>query len=76
MLILARYVNEAIMIGDEIQIRLVTIDNDRALIGISAPKNIEVHRQEIYDRNKNLIRNIFRSSNFPQRISLNGKSVP
>jgi len=76
MLILARYVNEAIMIGDEIQIRLVTIDNDRALIGISAPKNIEVHRQEIYDRNKNLIRKIFRSSNFPQRISLNGKSVP
>ena len=76
MLILARYVNEAIMIGDEIQIRLVTIDNDRALIGISAPKNIEVHRQEIYDRNKNLIRNIFRSSKFPQRISLNGKSVP
>lgn len=75
MLILARYVNETIMIGDDIQIRLVTIESDRALIGIRAPKSIEIHRQEIYDRNKTLIRKLFGSNSFARGLTLNEKPL-
>jgi carbon storage regulator CsrA len=43
------------MIGDDIQVELVMIDECRALIGIRAPKEVSIHRQEIYDKNKNLL---------------------
>lgn len=43
------------MIGDDIQIELVMIDESRALIGIRAPKDVAIHRQEIYDKNKALL---------------------
>lgn len=76
MLILARYVNETIMVGDDIQIRLVTIESDRAWIGIHAPKNIEIHRQEIYDRNKNLIRKVYGLPANIQPLLLKGKCAP
>lgn len=56
MLLLERYVNESIMIGKDIQIRLVSIENGIAIVGIDAPKNIEIQRKEIHDRNKKLIR--------------------
>lgn len=56
MLLLERYVNESIMVGDDILIRLVTIENGIAIVGIDAPKNIEIQRKEIYDRNKGLIK--------------------
>ena len=52
MLLLSRKRNETIMIGDDIQIQLVSMGKDNVLIGIRAPKDIPVHRQEIYDINR------------------------
>ena len=52
MLILSRRLNETIMIGDDVQIKLVMIGHKRALIGISAPKHVQVYRQEIFDQRK------------------------
>ncbi|MBI2265189.1 MAG: carbon storage regulator CsrA [Armatimonadetes bacterium] len=49
MLILARKLNEAIVIGDKIKITIVEISGDQVRLGISAPKEIPVHRQEIFD---------------------------
>lgn len=49
MLVLARKVNERIMLGDDIIITLVAIRGDKARIGIEAPDNVEVHREEIYE---------------------------
>ena len=50
MLILTRHINEAIMIGDDIEIRILDIIGYQARIGIVAPRDIAVHREEIYDR--------------------------
>ncbi len=49
MLVLARKPNQSIMIGDEIEIRVVDIKGDQVKIGITAPKNVSVHRKEIYE---------------------------
>ncbi len=49
MLVLARKPNQSIMIGDDIEIRVVDIKGDQVKIGITAPRNIAVHRKEIYD---------------------------
>lgn len=48
MLILARKVNESIMIGDQIEISVVDIRGEQVKIGIKAPSTIKVYRQEVY----------------------------
>lgn len=52
MLVLARKPNQSIMIGDDIEIRVVDIKGDQVKIGITAPKSISVHRKEIYEEIK------------------------
>jgi carbon storage regulator len=48
MLVLSRQINESIMIGDSIEVTIVDIKGDKVRIGISAPRNVAVHRREIY----------------------------
>ena len=48
MLVLARKVNESIMIGDDIEVVVVDIKGDQVKLGIRAPKNVAIHRAEIY----------------------------
>ena len=50
MLILSRKKGEAIKIGDDIEIKVVSISGDQVKIGIDAPKHIEVYRQELYEQ--------------------------
>ena len=49
MLVLSRQLDESIMIGDDIVITLVDIRGDKIRLGIAAPPNIAIHRQEIYE---------------------------
>lgn len=49
MLVLTRKVNESIVIDERIVITVVDIRKDKVRLGISAPKDVSVHRQEIYD---------------------------
>ncbi|WP_282141023.1 carbon storage regulator CsrA [Cytobacillus oceanisediminis] len=48
MLVLTRRLKESIMIGDDIEISILSIEGDQVKIGISAPKNVDIHRKEIY----------------------------
>ena len=48
MLILARKTNESIMIGDQIEISIVDIKGDQVKVGIQAPNDIKIYRQEVY----------------------------
>jgi len=50
MLILTRKLGERITIGDDISITLLEIKGKHVKIGIEAPSNISIHRQEIYER--------------------------
>lgn len=49
MLVLARHLNESIMIGDEIEVVVVAVQGDQVKLGIRAPRSIAVHRKEIYE---------------------------
>ncbi|WP_285768108.1 carbon storage regulator CsrA [Peribacillus sp. SI8-4] len=48
MLVLTRKPNESIMIGDDIEITILSIEGEQIKLGINAPKNVEIHRKEIY----------------------------
>ncbi|MCP4135976.1 MAG: carbon storage regulator CsrA [bacterium] len=48
MLVLARKLNESIMIGDDIEVVVIDIRGDQVKLGIRAPKTVTVHRKEIY----------------------------
>ena len=50
MLILTRRVGEALMVGDETKIIVLGVKGSQIRLGINAPKDIVVHREEIYDK--------------------------
>ena len=50
MLILTRKVGEALMVGDDVNITVLGVKGNQVRIGVSAPKEVAVHREEIYQR--------------------------
>jgi carbon storage regulator len=52
MLVLSRQRDETIMIGDNIEVTIVDIRGDKVRLGITAPREINVHRKEVYEQIK------------------------
>lgn len=52
MLILTRRVGETLMVGDEVSITVLGVKGNQVRVGINAPKEVAVHREEIYQRIK------------------------
>lgn len=67
MLILTRRVGEALKIGDNIDITILSIKGNQVRIGINAPKDVPVHREEIYSRIKDEKQPEFIDSSQPLR---------
>ena len=69
MLILARRINETIVIGDTIRVSVVDIKGDQIKLGIEAPRNVKVYRQEVYEA-------IQEENRLAARSSAAGSSLP
>ena len=52
MLILTRRVGETLMIGDEVTVTVLGVKGNQIRIGVNAPRDVTVHREEIYERIK------------------------
>ena len=52
MLILTRRVGETLMVGDDVSVTVLGVKGNQVRIGVNAPRNVAVHREEIYDRIK------------------------
>jgi carbon storage regulator CsrA len=50
MLILSRNLGERIVIGDDIDVTVLGVRNNTVRLGINAPKSVEIHREEIYEK--------------------------
>ena len=50
MLILTRRVGETLMIGDDVSVTVLGVKGNQVRLGINAPKDVAVHREEIYER--------------------------
>lgn len=50
MLILTRRVGESLIIGDDVVVNILGVKGNQVRIGVDAPKEVSVHREEIYDR--------------------------
>lgn len=50
MLILTRRTEESIMIGDDIKVTVIDMGGGQVRLGVTAPKDVSIHRQEVYDR--------------------------
>ena len=54
MLVLSRKANEAILLGDDIKVTILSIDGERVRIGVDAPKSLRIFRHELLTETRNL----------------------
>ena len=73
MLVLSRKKNESIVINNDITIVVVEIRGDKVRLGVEAPKEVPVHRREVYDAIK---RNEAAAGGAPSEAGMKGENLP
>jgi len=68
MLILTRRVGETVMIGNEVTVTVLGVKGNQVRVGVNAPKDVAVHREEIYERIKREEDQEVRSGASPSKI--------
>lgn len=63
MLVLSRKTGESIMIGDQIEVKVLAVEGDQVKLGIVAPKSVKVHRTEVFEAIQEQNREALTSSN-------------
>ena len=76
MLVLSRCKDESIMVGDDIEIKIVDIRGNKVRLGISAPRQIAVHRMEVYKAIKKGQKKNSNSNSDSQRQSGENETIP
>ena len=69
MLILTRRVGETLMIGDEVTVTVLGVKGNQVRVGVNAPKDVAVHREEIYERIEQPIQKLQVASALHNRIA-------
>jgi carbon storage regulator len=69
MLILTRRVGETVMIGNEVTVTVLGVKGNQVRIGVNAPKDVAVHREEIYERIKREENGESRSAPAPSKVT-------
>jgi carbon storage regulator len=77
MLVLSRQRSETIMIGDDIEVTVVDIRGDKVRLGITAPREVSVHRKEVYDaiRRENRAAAQVKPEDLPELGNINPKTT-
>lgn len=76
MLVFTRKRNEAIMIGDGVEVRVLRIGREGVRLGVSAPPEVAVHRREIYDQIREENQRAVQSSGAATRLAARLRQVP
>lgn len=74
MLVITRKISESIVIGDNIKINILDVSGDKIKIGIDAPKNIKIMRNEVFDTMRNNIEAV-KTDKMPDLAFLNKKII-
>jgi carbon storage regulator len=74
-LVFTRRRNEAIIVADGIEIRVLRVSKDAVRLGVTAPADVPVHRQEVYDQIREENRRAVTPSGLPMTLSLLGKPL-
>lgn len=75
MLVLSRKINQSIMVGDNVRVVIVAVDRDQVKLGIEAPREISVHRSEVYEEIQRANRSAAQGLPTPQGTVTPGRAM-